>query len=109
MPLARTIVQSISAFAFLGYGVACFYSPSLVLEFERYKLSSLRKLTGSLEIAGGMGLLFGFYYDPLRILSSGCLALLMFFAILVRMKVKDPFLAWGPAVIWFLFNIYIAT
>ncbi len=56
--------QIISAFAFLFYGFACLMSSELVVEFERYRLSKFRVLTGVLEVLGAIGLLVGFVFPP---------------------------------------------
>jgi uncharacterized membrane protein YphA (DoxX/SURF4 family) len=76
-------------------------------EFERYQLSSMRKLIGFLEIAGGIGILFGFFYQPLLTLSALCLALLMLCALLVRIKIQDKFVSCLPALILCVINFYI--
>jgi hypothetical protein len=108
-PYAQVVAQLISIFAFLAYGIACFVSKELVLEFQRYRLPYLRRLTGFLEIAGSLGLALGFIYDPLRILSAGCLSLLMVFGILARMRIKDPLFAMLPAIALLLLNLFIST
>lgn len=108
MGTVQVIAQCLSIVAFASYGVACFFSSNLVAEFERYRLPKLRRLTGLLEIAGALGILAGFFYDPLRIVASGCLALLMTFAILARLRIKDSFLEMLPAVILLLLNIFIS-
>lgn len=102
------IAQCVSIVAFFGYGVACFFSSRIAAEFERYRLPRLRKLTGSLEIAGALGLFAGFFIDPLRILSAGCLALLMVFAILARARINDSFFAMSPAIGLLLMNLLLA-
>jgi len=99
----------ISAVSFILYGAACLITDSLSKEFERYQLPSMRHVIGSLEIAGGFGLLIGFYYSWLQILSAFCLALLMFCAILVRIKIRDPILSSIPALILLIINAYIAV
>lgn len=101
--------QCLSILAFMSYGVACFYSPSIEAEFLRYRLPQLRKLTGALEIAGAIGLTAGFFYDPLRVLSAGCLVLLMIFAIIARIRINDSFLAMLPAIILLILNIFIGV
>ncbi len=109
MDTVQIIAQCLSAIAFASYGVACFFSPHIRSEFERYRLAGLRRITGFLEIAGAAGLLAGFFYDPLRILAAGCLALLMTFAILARVRIKDSFLAMLPAIVLLVLNIFIST
>lgn len=101
------LAQLISAIAFLVYGVACFYSQKLTLEFQRWGLAWIQKLTGALEVLGALGLLVGFSNPTLRMLSAGGLSLMMLVAVGVRAKVRDPFLQWLPAVLLLLLNLYI--
>jgi hypothetical protein len=103
------IAQCVSIVAFLAYGISCFFSEGIKREFERYRLPRLRKLTGALEIAGALGLLVGFFIDPLRIISAGCLALLMTFAVLARFRINDSFFAMLPALVLLLINVFICT
>jgi hypothetical protein len=107
MNTSLVLAQSLSILAFASYGVACIISPHFEAEFERYGLPKFRRLIGLLEIMGALGLLIGFIFDPLRILSAGCLSLLMVCGIAVRIKIKDNFLAMLPALILMLLNIFI--
>jgi hypothetical protein len=84
-------------------------SPHITREFERYKLPQLQRLTGALEIAGAAGLLVGFWIDPLRILAAGCLAMLMVFAVLARLRIQDSLLAMSPAIFLFGLNVFISA
>ena len=109
MHLIHFIAQLTAILAFIIYGVACFYSSALIVEFERYGLPNLRKTTGALQILGALGLAGGFLYGPLRILSASCFALMMFVALLVRFKIRDPLLLWIPAFGLLILNLYIAA
>lgn len=108
MHVIDLFLQWASIIAFISCGVCCFYSNRLISEFERYGFESWRKLIAVLEIAGGMGLLIGFQSELLRVLSSASLAVLMLSAILVRIKIYDPFYAFLPAIALFLINVYLA-
>lgn len=77
------------------------------LEFKRYGLEKFRTLTGVLEILGGLGLLIGLEYKLILQLSSLGLCLLMLSGLVVRIKIKDPFVQTLPALILFLVNLYI--
>ena len=90
------------------YGIACFWLESLQGEFERYRVPYLRKIVGSLEIAGGLGLFAGYFSAPLRILTAWCLALLMVGAIFTRYKIRDKLIHWIPAIVLLLMNVAIA-
>lgn len=100
----------ISALLFLFYGFACVYFESLKSEFTRYGLSKYRKLIGALEILGGIGQILGFLlYEPLLLLSSFCLALLMCCGVFVRLKVKDPLYQVLPALLLLIINVLIVV
>jgi hypothetical protein len=58
-------------------------------EFRRFGLEKFGVLTALLEILGALGLLVGFFSTPILLLSSGGLALLMFFGMIARVLVKD--------------------
>ena len=76
-------------------------------EFERYGLTKFRRLTGSLEIAGALGQLMGFFNPKLQAFSSLGLALLMCMGVVTRVRIKDPFIHWLPAIILGLINFFI--
>jgi hypothetical protein len=109
METVQIVTQWFLIVAFASYGATCFFSEHLVAEFERYRLPKLRRLTGLLEISGALGLLAGFYYDPLRILSSACLALLMICAVLARIRIRDSVSAMLPAIILLILSIFTTT
>ncbi len=97
----------LSALSFLGYGLTCFFSSRMVSEFNRYGFGRQRLVVGVLQIAGSLGLLIGFYNLPLTMVSSLGFALMMFLAVLVRIKIRDPVIAAIPAVLFFAINFYI--
>lgn len=97
----------ISAIAFIFYGLLCLTTDHMKTEFQRYGLSRFRKLTGLLELLGGVGLLVGRFYYPVLALSAGGLALLMFLGIIVRFKTKDPIIQILPAIVLMLINLKI--
>jgi hypothetical protein len=109
MHLLQFIAQLTSILAFLIYGSACFYSSALIVEFERYKVPDLRKTTGALQLLGALGLLGGFVYDPLRILSATCFVVMMGVALVIRARIRDPFHLWLPALGLLMVNAYIAS
>jgi hypothetical protein len=76
-------------------------------EFKRFKLEKLGLLTIILEIVGALGLFIGLWYQPLLLLSSGGLALLMFLGVLVRIKLKDSLWITLPALFYMVLNGYI--
>jgi hypothetical protein len=76
-------------------------------EFKRFGLEKLGTLTAILELLGALGLLIGFKFYPFLIVSSGGLALLMLFGVLVRIKMRDSFLLTLPALFYMFLNLYI--
>ena len=96
-----------SALSFLFFGIGCLRSPRFIAEFERYGVPQFRRLTGVLQLCGGIGILGGFYWNPLQVLSCFGLALLMFFGVGIRIKIKDSFLQSFPAAFYCLLNAYL--
>ena len=96
-----------SAISFLGYGLACFWSPHLRREFVRYRTESLRPVVGGLQLLAAAGLLLGVREPLLGQAASGGLALMMLCAVGVRIRIKDRFLQTVPALFYLLLNAYL--
>jgi len=77
------------------------------IEFERFKLQQFMYLVGSLEILGGIGLLIGIFFNPIMILSSLGLSVLMFFGVITRIRLKDNFVLIIPAFFFLILNSYL--
>ncbi|AMR33968.1 hypothetical protein A0256_22225 [Mucilaginibacter sp. PAMC 26640] len=105
--MVLTVLIVISAVAFLFYGFSFFINSGMKEEFERYGLTKFRKLTGCLQLLGGAGLLAGLICQPILVLASGGLFLLMLIGFGVRVKMKDGFLESLPSFIFMLLNGYI--
>ena len=101
------IVQIVMILFFFGHGVACLFSKQMESEFVRYRAAPLLKLTGFLQIAAAMGLVLGFWYPPLTVVSAGGLALMMAAAIVIRIRIRDSLTATLPAMVFFGLNLYI--
>jgi hypothetical protein len=101
------ILIILSGISFLFYGIAYFSSPNMKSEFVRFGLAKFGILTAVLEILGAIGLLVGLLNNFVLLISSGGLALLMFFGFLVRLKVKDSLWVSLPALFYMLLNTYI--
>jgi hypothetical protein len=98
-----------SSLAFFYFGINCFYSDFIILEFERYGLPKFRKITGFLQLLGAAGLLVGLYLSPiLLLLASIGLSLLMTLGFIVRLKIHDNFIQSSPSFIFAVLNICIA-
>ena len=76
-------------------------------EFKRFNLEKLGLLTIILEFVGAAGLLIGLLYNPILLISSGGLALLMFLGTIVRIRLKDGLLVSLHAVFYMVLNAYI--
>ena len=71
-------------------------------EFRRYGLARFRSLTGGLQLAGGLGLLLGFWSDLIGFSASLGLAVLMLMGFAVRRKIGDSWLQTVPAITYCL-------
>ena len=107
MPALVDLLAAFSAAAFLFYGLACLFSSKLVAEFERYRLARFRLLVGSLEVAGALGLIAGWWFPPLQIAAAAGLVALMLCGLWARWRIRDPWYAMLPALILALMNLAI--
>jgi hypothetical protein len=107
VPSTLAILTTLSAAAFLFYGVACLFSARLVEEFERYRLGRWRVLVGSLEVAGALGLIVGWWFPPLLVAAAVGLSLLMLCGLWARWRIRDPWYAMLPALILAVVNAAI--
>ena len=107
MEIINIVAILMSSLSFLIYGAMLLKLESMQLEFKRFQLEKFMILTGILELLGGAGLLVGFYIDFILLFSSAGLGLLMFFAFLVRLKMKDSFLVSLPSLFFMVLNFYI--
>jgi len=102
--------EAISAICFGWYGLACFFSTSMIEEFDRWRVPTLRILTGGLQVAAALGILLGhFFYRPILLLSAGGLAVMMFCALLARVRIRDKVVNAIPAFTLMLLNIFIVV
>lgn len=104
----NVILILFSAVSFLGYGLTCFFVPSMRSEFERYDMSSQRLLVGGLQICASFGLLAGIGFPPLGRAAAAGLALMMLVAVGVRIKIKDTILQTTPALLYLFLNAYLS-
>lgn len=103
----NTICVIISSLSFYAYVVSYFLSPHMKNEFKRFKLEKLGFLTIILEFLGATGLLVGLKFSPILMISSLGLGLLMFFGLVVRIKLKDSIWISIPAGFYMILNGYI--
>jgi len=95
------------ALSFLFYGLSCIYSEHMAREFERFELSKLRLLVGSLEIAGAAGILVGYQVPILGFLATLGLAILMAAGVVLRLRLKDQLLDIVPAAFFMFLAAWI--
>lgn len=109
MQIVVVLVQCLTIAAFASYGATALLSERMVAEFERYGFARLRVPTAMLQIAGSLGLLAGFFYRPLLLLSAGGFAVMMLFAVLVRIKIRDPVHEIVPAFVLLCLDILLVV
>jgi hypothetical protein len=101
-----------SMILFAWYGGTCLFTKKMVGEFERYGVPGLRVLTGTLQVAASLGLLLGGlmlgpYSRPLLLFSSAGLSVMMFFAVMTRIRIRDPFHEAIPALALCVLNLFV--
>jgi hypothetical protein len=104
MLTAYYIAIALSAVLFLHYGGSVLFSDGMVREFERFGLARFRRLTGSLEILGAVGLLVGIFCPAFAVLAAAGLALLMLLGTVARVRVGDSISEMLPAIVLLFVN-----
>jgi uncharacterized membrane protein YphA (DoxX/SURF4 family) len=103
------VLSLFSGSAFIFYGINCLFTKKMSLEFERFGIPKYLKLTGVLQIAGGLSLVIGLWtIPPLAFIGAVGLSILMFMGFFVRLKIKDSLLISTPALAFALLNAFIA-
>ena len=97
----------ISSLSFFGYAVSYFTAPHMKNEFKRFGLEKIGLLTIVLEFMGAAGLIVGLIYNPILVISSLGLALLMLIGLIVRIRLKDNIWISLPAFFFMSINTYI--
>ena len=97
------ICAVVSSLSFICYVISYFVSPNMKKEFIRYGLQKLGLFVIILQFIGAVGLIIGFKYPPILLISSLGLSLLMMAGLLVRLRLKDSLWASFPAL--FLYAI----
>ena len=77
-------------------------------EFKRYGLNKYRFIVGSLQLIGGIDLLFFQKNSYLTLIGAGGLAILMLMGLIVRISIKDRVIQFVPATFYMLLNLVIA-
>ena len=105
------IIIFISAISFIVYSSMSIFSKKMILEYKRWGYQRLRILIALFQLLGGIGLLLGMFHPLLLMLVSFLLMIMMIFAIIVRIKIRDTIVNTLPAIIYALltFNIFLIT
>jgi hypothetical protein len=96
-----------SGISFILYGILAFIATESQKEFVRWGFEKQRILIGSLQLFGGLGLLMSLQWNILGAFAAGGLTILMFFGVLVRIRIKDSILQMLPALLFLLLNGFL--
>ncbi len=105
--LIPEMFEIFSAFSFVFYGIMSFTSNIMKSEFNRWGISKFRIIVGCAQLTGGFGLLLGFYFPVMTLLSSLGLTVLMLLGFILRLIVKDGIVKSSPAFIYIIINLFI--
>ena len=76
-------------------------------EYARWGYNNQRKIVGSLQLLGGIGLILGLQINILLITTSFCFIMMMTMAIFIRVKIKDNITDILPAITYLFLSILI--
>tara|TARA_B100000123_G_scaffold157557_1_gene116551 strand:- start:74 stop:424 length:351 start_codon:yes stop_codon:yes gene_type:complete len=96
-----------SAFSFIIYGYSSFMSKRMISEYSRWGFTDQRKIIGFFQLLGGIGLIVGIKVNILLFITSLSFIIMMLFAIVVRIKIKDGIVEILPAITYLFLNIMI--
>ncbi len=112
-----TVFQIIIALSVLRVWIINFNKPSrwrggeaknMKEEFIAYGLPSwIMYLVGSLKVAFSIGLLAGLWIHEVVVFSASGIAIMMFFAIIMHAKIKDPLSKSIPAITFLVLSVLI--
>lgn len=84
-------------------------STTMEEEFKVYGLSdNFRRLVRILKLSAGTLMVVGVWYDSIAFLAGVLLGFLMFGALAMHIKVKDPLFKAIPAISFFLMSVLVA-
>ena len=102
-----TLVVIFTAVSFIIYGYSSFISRRMKSEYARWGYNNQRKIVGSLQLLGGIGLILGLQINVLLITTSFCFIMMMTMAIFIRIKIKDNITDILPAITYLFLNLLI--
>ena len=101
-------INILCSVSFLCYGMSCLFSKHMEAEFVRFGLRGQRKLTGIMQLIGGVGLLAGAMMPRLGLCAALGLGLLMLLGAAVRLRIRDTLLQTMPALFFMAINFWLA-
>ena len=102
-----TLVVIFTGVSFIIYGYSSFISRRMKSEYARWGYNNQRKIVGSLQLLGGIGLILGLQINVLLITTSFCFIMMMTMAIFIRIKIKDNITEILPAITYLFLSILI--
>ena len=102
-----TLVVIFTAVSFIIYGYSSFISRRMKSEYARWGYNNQRKIVGSLQLLGGIGLILGLQINVLLITTSFCFIMMMTMAIFIRVKIRDNITDILPAITYLFLSILI--
>ena len=102
-----TLVVIFTAVSFIIYGYSSFISRRMKSEYARWGYNNQRKIVGSLQLLGGIGLILGLQINILLITTSFCFIMMMTMAIFIRVKIRDNITDILPAITYLFLSILI--
>tara|TARA_Y100001934_G_C12249257_1_gene724242 strand:- start:58 stop:390 length:333 start_codon:yes stop_codon:yes gene_type:complete len=102
-----TLVVIFTGVSFIIYGYSSFISRRMKSEYARWGYNNQRKIVGSLQLLGGIGLILGLQINVLLITTSFCFIMMMTMAIFIRVKIKDNITDILPAITYLFLSILI--
>ena len=101
------IITLFTAISFIIYGITSFFSEKTIKEYARWGYKNNRKLIGFFQFIGGIGLIIGVKYSVILSITSFFFIIMMFFAVFVRIKIKDNIINILPTITYLILNITI--
>jgi Ni/Fe-hydrogenase subunit HybB-like protein len=81
----------------------------MILEFKRFGLTDFQRVaTGTLQLLGAAGILTGFIMPIIGLMASSGLAIMMFVAFLVRLRIGDGIVKSAPSLLFLALNGWIS-
>ena len=102
-----TLVVIFTGVSFIIYGYSSFISRRMKSEYARWGYNNQRKIVGSLQLLGGIGLILGLKINVLLITTSFCFIMMMTMAIFIRVKIRDNITDILPAITYLFLSILI--